>query len=578
MHSDLIKKGVERAPHRSLLRATGIIEGEADFQKPFVAIANSFAEIVPGHAHLNEFVGEIKEAVREAGGVPFEFNTLALCDGISMNHPGMRYSLPSRELVADSVETMVRGHQFDGLICIPNCDKIVPGMLMAAMRLNVPTIFISGGPMKAGRAKDGCPIDLISVFEGIGAFRAGKIDEGDLLELEQAACPGYGSCSGMFTANSMNCLCEALGLSLPGSGTILAVDPRRSVLKKRAGHQIMELIKRNIRPREIVTLEAIDNAFTLDVAMGGSTNTILHLLAVAQEAGIAYPIDRINQISARTPTLCKISPASSLHIEDVDRAGGVSAVLGELSRKTGLLNLNCLTVTGKTLGETISQAQSLDPSVIRCTEAPLSPVGGLKVLFGGLAPEGAVVKTVAVVPQMMRHQGPAIVYDSEAEASAAILGGRIKHGDVVVIRFEGPKGGPGFMEMLGPTAALVGMGLGESVALVTDGRFSGGTRGACIGHVCPEAASGGPIGLIKDGDLISYDLEAGTLELLVPQQELNARRAAFTPPIKQGYTGWLARYVQMVAPASIGAVLRPIWGGPPGNQDSPADKKPPVLD
>ena len=578
MHSEIIKKGVERAPHRSLLRATGIIKDEADFQKPFVAIANSFAEIVPGHAHLNEFVEEIKEAVREAGGVPFEFNTLALCDGIAMNHPGMRYSLPSRDLVADSVETMVQGHRFDGLICIPNCDKIVPGMLMAAVRLNIPTIFISGGPMKAGRAKDGRPIDLISVFEGIGAFRAGKIDAADLLDLEQAACPGYGSCAGMFTANSMNCLCEALGLALPGNGTILAVDPRRSVLKKWAGHQIMELIKRDLRPRNIVTLEAIDNAFTLDVAMGGSTNTILHLLAVAQEAGIDYPLDRINLISARTPTLCKISPASSLHIEDVDRAGGVSAVLGELSRKTGLLNLSCLTVTGKTLGETAGQAQSLDPLVVRCAEEPLSPVGGLKVLFGTLAPDGAVVKTAAVLPQMIRHQGPALVFDSEEEASAAILGGRIKHGDVVVIRFEGPKGGPGFMEMLGPTAALVGMGLGESVALVTDGRFSGGTRGACIGHVCPEAAAGGPIALIKDGDPISYDLEAGTLELLVPQQELAARKAAFRPPLGQGHTGWLARYVQMVAPASIGAVLRPAGGSTAGDQGSPADQKPPTLD
>ncbi|ACA59081.1 dihydroxy-acid dehydratase [Candidatus Desulforudis audaxviator] len=567
MNSEVIKKGVERAPHRSLLRATGIIKDEADFQKPFVAIANSFAEIVPGHAHLNEFVKEIKEAVREAGGVPFEFNTLALCDGIAMNHPGMRYSLPSRELVADSVETMVQGHRFDGLICIPNCDKIVPGMLMAAVRLNIPTIFVSGGPMKAGRAKDGRPIDLISVFEGIGAFRAGKIDAGDLLELEQAACPGYGSCAGMFTANSMNCLCEALGLALPGNGTILAVDPRRSELKKWAGRQIVELIKRDLRPRDIVTPEAIDNAFALDVAMGGSTNTILHLLAVAQEAGINYPLKRVNLISARTPTLCKISPASSLHIEDVDRAGGVSAVLGELSRKPGLLNLDCLTVTGETLGETVGQVQSLDPRVIRGVEEPLSPVGGLKVLFGSLAPEGAVVKTAAVVPQMMRHQGPAVVFNSEAEASAAILGGRIKHGDVVVIRFEGPKGGPGFMEMLGPTAALVGMGLGESVALVTDGRFSGGTRGACIGHVCPEAASGGPIALIKDGDLISYDLEAGTLELLVPQEELAARKAAFTPPLRQGLTGWLARYVQMVAPASIGAVLRPACGRPPGEQD-----------
>ncbi|MBS4020886.1 MAG: dihydroxy-acid dehydratase [Dethiobacter sp.] len=567
MNSEIIKKGVERAPHRSLLRATGIIKDEADFQKPFVAIANSFTEVVPGHAHLNEFVKEIKEVVREAGGVPFEFNVLALCDGIAMGHSGMRYSLPSRELVADSVETMVRGHQFDGLICIPNCDKIVPGMLMAAMRTNIPTIFISGGPMKAGRAKDGRPIDLISVFEGVGAFHAGRIDADDLLDLEEAACPGCGSCAGMFTANSMNCLCEALGLALPGNGTILAVDPRRSILKRWAGRQIMELIKRDIRPLEIVTPEAIDNAFALDVAMGGSTNTILHLLAVAREAGVNYTLERVNQISSRTPTLCKISPASSLHIEDVDRAGGVGAVLGELSSKSGLLNLDCLTVTGKSLGETIGQARSLDPLVIRSVDDPLSPSGGLKVLFGNLTTDGAVVKTAAVVPQMMRHQGPAVVFNSEEEASDAILLGRIKHGDVVVIRFEGPKGGPGFMEMLGPTAALVGMGLGESVALVTDGRFSGGTRGACIGHVCPEAAAGGPIALIKDGDSISYNLEAGTLELLVPQHELAARKAAFVPPLMQWHTGWLARYVQMVAPASIGAVLRPV------DQGSLADNK-----
>lgn len=557
MNSEIIKKSAERAPHRSLLRATGIINDEADFRKPFVAIANSFSEIVPGHAHLNEYVKEIKEAVREAGGVPFEFNTLALCDGIAMGHSGMRYSLPSRELVADSIETMVRGHQFDGLICIPNCDKIVPGMMMAAMRLNIPTIFISGGPMKAGCSKEGRSIDLISVFEGVGAFRAGKIDEKELLELEQNACPGYGSCAGMFTANSMNCLSEALGLALPGNGTVLAVDPKRSVLKKWAGYQIIELIKQNIRPKDIVTLEAIDNAFTLDVAMGGSTNTILHLMAVAQEAGINYPLERINAISSRTPTLCRISPASNLHIEDADRAGGVSAILGELFRKEGLLNQDCLTVTGKTLKETVGQARSLDQQVIRRIEDPLSFVGGLKILFGGLAPEGAVIKTAAVLPKMIRHQGPAVVFDSEAEASAAILEGAIKPGDVVVIRYEGPKGGPGFMEMLGPTASLVGMGLGESVALITDGRFSGGTRGACIGHVCPEAAAGGPIAFIKNGDLIAYDLELGTLELLVSPQELADRKVDFEAPPERKHTGWLARYVQMVTPASVGAVLRP---------------------
>ncbi len=453
---------------------------------------------------------------------------------------------------------MVKGHQFDGLICIPNCDKIVPGMMMAAVRLNVPSIFISGGPMKAGCSKDGRSIDLISVFEGVGAFRAGKMDEEELLDLEQNACPGNGSCAGMFTANSMNCLSEAIGLALPGNGTILSIDPKRSELKKWAGRQIIELIKQSIRPRDIVTLEAIDNAFTLDVAMGGSTNTILHLLAVAQEAGINYPLERINTMSSRTPTLCRISPASNLHIEDADRAGGVSAILGELLRKGGILNKNCMTVTGKTLEETVGQARSLDQQVIRPIEEPLSPVGGLKILFGGLAPEGAVVKTAAVLPKMLRHKGPAVVFDSEAEASAAILEGIIRPGDVVVIRYEGPKGGPGFMEMLGPTSALVGMGLGESVALITDGRFSGGTRGACIGHICPEAASGGPIALVKNGDLIAYDLEDGILELLVSQQEMAARKATFVSPVKREHIGWLARYVQMVTPASVGAVLRPM--------------------
>ena len=559
MNSDIIKVGSERAPHRSLLRATGIVKNEADFKKPFVAIANSFAEVVPGHAHLNDYVKEIKEAVREAGGIPFEFNTIAVCDGIAMGHSGMRYSLPSRELIADSVETMVKSHQFDGLICVPNCDKVVPGMLMAAVRLNIPTIFISGGPMKAGQAKDGSSLDLISVFEGVGAFCANRITADELLELEQEACPGHGSCAGMFTANSMNCLCEAIGLALPGNGTILAVDPRRSALKKWVGHQIIELIKQNIRPRDIVTIDAIDNAFTLDVAMSGSTNTILHTLAIAQEAGLNYPLERINLVSDRTPTLCKISPASRLHIEDVERAGGITAILGELSRKPGLLNLDCLTVTGRTLAENIGLARSLDPQVIHSVEEPLSQVGGLKVLFGNLAPEGAVVKTGAVLPQMKQHQGPAVVFESEAAASAAILGGHIKAGDVVVIRYEGPKGGPGFMEMLAPTANLVGMGLGESVALVTDGRFSGGTRGACIGHVCPEAACGGPIALVKDGDIISYDVEAGTLALLVPEQELAARKAAFVLPPKRPHTSWLARYVEMVAPASAGAVLRPAY-------------------
>ncbi|HSV56232.1 MAG TPA: dihydroxy-acid dehydratase [Magnetospirillaceae bacterium] len=561
MNSDTIKKGLERSPHRSLLWATGIVKDRSDFHKPFVGIANSFAEIVPGHAHLNEFVREIKQAVVEAGGLPFEFNTIAVCDGIAMGHSGMRYSLPSRELVADSVETMVRSHPFDGLICVPNCDKIVPGMLMAAVRLNIPTLFLSGGPMKAGKTQDGKAVDLISVFEGVGALRAKRMSPEELLDLEREACPGYGSCAGMFTANSMNCLCEAVGMALPGNGTILAMDPRRNVLKREAGRQILELIRKDIRPRDIITESAIDNAFTLDVAMSGSTNTILHTLAIAREAGIDYPLERINRISGRTPTLCKIAPASRLHIEDVDRAGGITAILGELSRKPGLLNLDCRTVTGKTMAENIGGARSLDTGVIRTLEDPLSPVGGLKVLFGSLAPGGAVVKTGAVLPGMMRHKGPAVVFNSEAEAYESIMGGRIKSGDVVVIRYEGPRGGPGFMEMLAPTSGLMGMGLGESVALVTDGRFSGGTRGACIGHVCPEASAGGPIALIEDGDAISYDLEAGTLDLLVPEPILAARRRTLSPPPERVHTSWLARYVEMVGPASEGAVLRPAGSG-----------------
>jgi dihydroxy-acid dehydratase len=554
MNSDTIKGGFERAPHRSLLRATGRLRREEDLAKPFIAIANSMAEIVPGHAHLGDFVAEIKEAVYEAGGVPFEFNTIALCDGIAMGHAGMRYSLPSRELIADSVETMVRGHGFDGLICVPNCDKIVPGMLMAALRVNIPTIFVSGGPMQAGSTAEGRAIDLASVFEGVGAFRAGRISEERLLELERKACPGYGSCAGMFTANSMNCLCEGVGLALPGNGTVLAVDPARSRLKRQAGQQILELVRQDIRPRDIVTMAAMDNAFALDVAMSGSTNTILHALAMAQEAGLDYPLERINMISGRTPTLCKVSPASDLHIEDVDRAGGVTAILGELACRPDLLNLDCLTVMGGTLRDSIGSARSLDHRVIRSLADPLSPQGGLKVLFGSLSPGGAVVKIGAVLPRMMRHRGPAVVFESEAEASTAILDGRIRPGDVVVIRYEGPKGGPGFMEMLGPTANLMGMGLGESVALVTDGRFSGATRGACIGHVCPEAASGGPIALVRDGDIIAYDLTAGTLDLVLSEQDLKARTAI---PPRRTHDGWLARYVDMVEPASRGAVLRP---------------------
>ncbi|MEJ5199925.1 MAG: dihydroxy-acid dehydratase, partial [Anaerolineae bacterium] len=498
MRSDLIKKGFERAPHRSLLRATGAIQSEEDFHKPFIAIANSYTDIVPGHVHLNAFGEIVRQAVREAGGVPFMFHTIGVDDGIAMGHVGMKYSLASRELIADSVETMVAAHHFDGLICIPNCDKIVPGMLMAAMRLNIPTIFVSGGPMKAGVTPSGRVVDLISVFEGVGAYKAGQIGDRELQELEEYGCPTCGSCSGMFTANSMNCLCEALGMALPGNGTILAVDPRREELARAAGRQIMKLIELDLRPRDIVTAQAIDNAFALDMAMGGSTNTVLHTLALAHEAGVDYPLARLNEVAARVPNICKVSPSSSYHLEDVDRAGGVSAILWELSKRPGILHTDAMTVTGKTLLENVRGTESRDRACIRPLDDPYSEHGGLAVLFGNLAPEGAVVKTAGVLPEMLRHRGPAVVFDSHDEANAGILSGKVKPGDVVVIRYEGPKGGPGMQEMLAPTSNIMGMGLGGSVALITDGRFSGGTRGACVGHVSPEAAAGGPIGLIRD--------------------------------------------------------------------------------
>jgi dihydroxy-acid dehydratase len=552
--SDMIKKGFDRAPHRSLLRACGVTD--EDFDKPFIAIANSYIDIIPGHVHLKEFGEIVKEAVREAGGVPFLFNTIGVDDGIAMGHIGMRYSLPSRELIADSIETVVAAHWFDGLICIPNCDKITPGMMMGALRVNIPTIFVSGGPMKAGRTRDGRAISLASVFEGVGAFQKGLIDEAHLEELERYGCPSCGSCSGMFTANSMNCLAEALGLALPGNGTILAVDEARKELVRAAAHQILKLIELDLKPRDIVTVNAIDNAFALDMAMGGSTNTVLHTLAIAHEAGIDYPLERINTIAARTPHLAKISPASDWHIEDVHRAGGVSAILKELSKKEGVLHLDCITVTGKTLGENIADAKVTDHEVIRPVDNPHSETGGLAVLFGNLAPKGAVIKTGAVDPSIRRHEGPAICFDSEEEALAGIASGKVKEGHVVVIRYEGPKGGPGMPEMLAPTSQIVGMGLGTKVALVTDGRFSGASRGICVGHVSPEAAEGGPIALVRDGDIICIDLDRRTIELRVPDEELARRRAewpGFTPKITRGY---LARYAHLVTSANTGAVLR----------------------
>jgi dihydroxy-acid dehydratase len=553
MRSDIIKKGFERAPHRSLLRATGVTD--ADLDKPFIGICNSFIEIIPGHVHLQEFGKIVKDVVREAGGVPFEFNTIGVGDGIAMGHIGMKYSLPSREIIADSVETVANAHQLDALICLPNCDKIVPGMIMGALRVNIPTIFVSGGPMKAGKTSDGTTIDLISVFEGVGQFKTKKIDTKQLKELEDHACPSCGSCAGMFTANSMNCLLEALGLALPGNGTFLATSPERRELLRRAANQIMLLIEMNLKPRDIITAETIDNAFALDMAMGGSTNTVLHTLAIAYEAGISYPLERINEVATHVPHICKVAPAGKWHMEDIDRAGGVSAILNEISKKENVLALNQRTVTGRTLGENISQAQIKDKEVIRSIENPYSEKGGLAILFGNLAPQGAVVKTGAMDPKMLVHKGPAVTFESMEKANSGILNGKVKAGDVVVIRNEGPKGGPGMQEMLAPTANIMGMGLGSQVALITDGRFSGGTRGACIGHVSPEAATGGPIGLIQDGDIISINIPDNKLELEVNQAELEKRKKRWKPPKAKFQTGWLARYTALVTSANTGAIL-----------------------
>ena len=551
--SDAVKKGIERAPHRALLRACGL--SEEDFDKPLIGIANSYIDIIPGHVHLREFVQPIKEEVRRAGGVPIEFNVIGVDDGIAMGHYGMHYSLPSRELIADSIETVVNAHQLDALICVPNCDKIVPGMLMGALRVNLPTIFISGGPMLAGEV-EGKKIDLISVFEGIGQLKAGKITEGDLKTIEQNACPTCGSCAGMFTANSMNCLCEVLGIALPGNGTILAIDPRREILAREAGRKIIYLLEKDIRIRDVITESAIDDAFAVDIAMGGSTNTVLHLLAIAREAGIEYDLAKINEISKKTPTICKIAPSSHYHIEDLDRAGGIPAIIKELSKKEDLLNLDRITVSGKTLGEAIKEAPDPDGEVIRTLEDPYSHDGGLAILFGNLAPEGAVVKTAGVVPQMLKFRGKAICFDSEEEAIDGILGGKVKEGHVVVIRYEGPKGGPGMREMLSPTSAIMGMGLGDKVALITDGRFSGGTRGACVGHISPEAASGGPIGVVEDGDEILIDIPARRIELLIEESELRRRLEEFKPKEKEIPSSWLRRYAKMVTDPSKGAVLQ----------------------
>jgi dihydroxy-acid dehydratase len=560
MRSDRIKSGVERSPHRALLKATGV--RDEDMGKPFVAVVNSHVDIVPGHVHLQAFGALVKDAVRAAGMVPFEFNTIGVDDGIAMGHDGMKFSLPSRELIADSVETMISAHCFDAMICIPNCDKIVPGMLMAAARLDIPAIFVSGGPMAAGKTPEGEAIDLASVFEGVAGYKAGKVSLARLKTLEDNACPTCGSCSGMFTANSMNCLAEALGLALPMNGSALAKTPEREELARAAAARLQTLLDQDLTTRKILTQGAFDDAFALDMAMGGSTNTVLHTLAIAREAGVDYPLARINELSARVPYLCKVAPAGRWHMEDVHRAGGVPAVLKELSRIDGLLHLDRPTVTGRSFGEDVATARRPDGEVIRTLENPHAATGGLAILFGNLAPDGAVVKTGAVDPAMRKHEGPARVFESHDEAVAAINGDRIEPGDVVVIRYEGPKGGPGMQEMLEPTSAISGRGLGDKVALVTDGRFSGATRGAAIGHVSPEAAARGPIAAVRDGDLIAIDLEARTLEVRLSPAEIEARLDALpsvadADAARRASIGsrWLRRYASLVTSASTGAVL-----------------------
>jgi len=612
MRSDAIKKGFDRAPHRALLKACGV--RDEDMKKPFIGIANSYIDIIPGHVHLREVGDIVKQAVREAGGVPFEFDTIGVDDGIAMGHMGMKYSLPSREIIADSVETVVRAHHFDGLICIPNCDKIVPGMLMAAMRLNIPTIFCSGGPMAAGKsAKTGEAIDLIDVFYGVAKYSNRLIDSAALKDLEDHGCPTCGSCSGMFTANSMNCLTEALGLALPGNGTVLAgekgnFNPVRVDFWRRSAAQILELVRRDTKAKDIVTREAIDNAFILDMAMGGSTNTVLHALAIAHEAGIPYDLRRINELSAATPNICRLAPAlPKYHMEDVDNAGGVSAILWELLEgKPGLLNEDCLTVSGETFGKTVRKHSVRDPAGTeaakvypngariwaRYEKAPLelwsagsgtseiarigaavetfdpvdcirtvaqaySQTGGLSILEGNLAPEGAVVKTAGVSKKMLKHEGPAVIFGSEEECANGILKGKVKPGDVVVVRYEGPKGGPGMQEMLGPTSYIRAMPkLAETVALITDGRFSGGSAGAAIGHISPEAAVGGPIALLEDGDIIQIDIPGNRLDVKLSESELSRRRKGWKAPAPRIHHGCLGKYAAMATSASTGAVLK----------------------
>ena len=551
MKSDAVKTGMQQAPHRSLFNALGMTQEE--MKKPLVGIVSSYNEIVPGHMNLDKIVEAVKLGVAMAGGTPVVFPAIAVCDGIAMGHIGMKYSLVTRDLIADSTECMAIAHQFDALVMVPNCDKNVPGLLMAAARINVPTVFVSGGPMLAGHVK-GHKTSLSSMFEAVGSYAAGTMSLEDVEEFEAKACPTCGSCSGMYTANSMNCLTEVLGMGLKGNGTIPAVYSERIKLAKHAGMQVMEMYRRNIRPRDIMTKEAFINALTMDMALGCSTNSMLHLPAIAHEAGVELNVDIANEISARTPNLCHLAPAGPTYIEDLNEAGGIYAVMKEISKK-GLLNLDCMTVTGKTVGENIKNCVNLNPEVIRPIDNPYSQTGGITILRGNLAPDSAVVKRSAVAPEMLKHEGPARVFNCEEDAIAAIKGGKIVAGDVVVIRYEGPKGGPGMREMLNPTSAIAGMGLGSTVALITDGRFSGASRGASIGHVSPEAQVGGPIALVEEGDIISIDIDNHKLELKVSDEEMAARKARWQAPTPQVTTGYLARYASLVTSADRGAVL-----------------------
>ena len=559
MRSDIIKKGFDKAPHRSLLRATGL--KDEDFDKPFIGIANSYIDIIPGHFFLHEYGEIVKEAIREAGGVPFVFNTIGVDDGIAMGHEGMLYSLPSREIIADSIETVMNAHQLDAMICIPNCDKIVPGMVMGALRVNVPTIFVSGGPMAAGHKADGTPIDLATAFEAVGQHAEGKMTDEELYEIECEACPSGGSCSGMFTANSMNTLCEAMGIALPGNGTILAMTPERIELVKKAARRVVELAKMEdnskYKMKNILNEKAIHNAFVVDMAMGGSSNTVLHLLAIARESDIEYKIENINKIADKVAHIAKISPSKTdVHMDDVNRAGGVNAVMCEVSKRGDNLNLDALMISGETLAERIEGCEIRDEDIIHTNENAYSQVGGLSILFGNLATEGAVVKTAGITGNMKQFKGTAVCFNSQPEALAGIMGHKVKAGDVVVIRYEGPKGGPGMQEMLAPTSLIMGMGLGESVALITDGRFSGATRGASIGHISPEAAEGGVIALVEDGDEIELDTDAHLLQLNVSEEILAERRAKWVPHVNHVKSKWLKRYSLLVSNASSGAILK----------------------